>query len=116
MVNYVREHERWQLFIEPVGLEEELVLPTGWNGDGVIARVSSPQVARHLQEQGLPVVNISSMQVEGADFPRVANDVEMAARMAATYYLERGFQSFAYVSPRGFQYVELQKKAFIEAV
>jgi len=116
VLNYVREHERWQLFVEPVGLEEELVLPSGWKGDGVIARVGTPKIARHLQARKLPVVNISGMQVQGPRFPRVANDVRLAAKMAAEYFLARGFRHFTYISPRGFEYVEPQQKAFSDTV
>ncbi|MDD5350474.1 MAG: XylR family transcriptional regulator [Chthoniobacteraceae bacterium] len=116
IVSYVREHVKWQLFIEPAGLEESLELPAGWHGDGVIARVSTPRIAAHLRARGLPVVNISSVQIPGPEFPRVANDGRLVAKMAAEYFLDRGFRHFGYISPLGFPLVAQQRGAFATAV
>ncbi len=116
VVSYVRSHERWQLFIEPLGLEEHPLLPGGWQGDGVIARVSTSRMASHLKARNIPVVNVSGMQVPGARFPRVANDVRMVAKMAADYFVARGFKNFAYVSLLGFEPVAEQLDAFREAL
>lgn len=112
VVSYVRGHERWQLFIEPLGLEEQPSIPGGWQGDGVIARVSNSRIARQLKERNIPVVNVSGMRVPGTHFPRVANDVRMVARMAAEYFVARGFKNFAYVSLLGFEPVTEQFEAF----
>jgi LacI family transcriptional regulator len=116
VVSYVREHERWQLFIEPVGLEEQHLLPAGWNGDGVISRISTSKIANHLGTRNIPVVNISGVQIPGPQFPRVANDVRMVGKMAADYFLARGFKNFGYLSPLGFEPVAEQREAFANAV
>lgn len=116
VVSYVREHERWQLFIEPVGLEEQHLLPAGWQGDGVIARVSTSRIAKHLKARNIPVVNISGVRLPEAQFPRVANDVGMVAKMAAEYFLARGFKNFGYISPLGFEPVAEQREAFAAAL
>lgn len=116
VVSYVREHERWQLFIAPVGLEEQHLLPSGWRGDGVIARVSTSRIANHLKLRNIPVVNISGVQIPGPQFPRVANDVGMVAKMAAEYFLARGFKNFGYISPLGFEPVAEQRESFVAAL
>ncbi len=115
VVNYVREHERWQLFIVPAGSEEHLTLPKGWRGDGVIARVNTEEIARHLKSKRIPVVNVSGVDLDVPPFPRVTNDARKVAQMAIDYFLERGFRHFAYISPIGLQYVAAQRGAFVDA-
>lgn len=84
--------------------------------DGVIARVSDGEMSRMLKRSGLPVVNVSAMVVPGADFHRVATDVEAAGRLAAEYFLERGFLHFGYVSLTASDYIARQRRAFVRAI
>jgi LacI family transcriptional regulator len=86
------------------------------DADGVIARVSDSGMARVLKRTGVPVVNVSAMVVPGADFHRVATDVEAAGRLAAEYFLERGFRHFGYVSLIASDYVARQRRAFARTV
>lgn len=106
----------WRLRVEHSFAAGRGSLPGGWNPDGVIARVSSAQIASELSGVGVPVVNVSAINVEEAVFPRVATDVEAAGRMAAAYFIERGFRNFAYLSMIGLDYVAKQRKAFSDAV
>ncbi|MFO1521610.1 MAG: DNA-binding transcriptional regulator [Kiritimatiellia bacterium] len=114
--NYARKHGGWHLFVETRGMEEHVSLPRGWQGDGVIARVGNARLAGHLAGFGIPVVNVSGIELEGVDFPRVSNDVEEVGRLAVNYFLERGFRNFAYLSLRGLEYVARQRDAYIAAV
>jgi LacI family transcriptional regulator len=104
------------LRVENGDLEGRGGVPVEWKPDGVIARVSSAWIAAELSAAGVPVVNVSAVNVPEAKFPRVATDVEAAGRMAAGYFLERGFRSFAYLSMIGLDYVAKQRRAFSEAV
>lgn len=113
--NYARKHGPWHLFVEMRGMDEHVELPRGWQGDGVIARVGNPKIAEHLREHGIPVVNVSGIQIEGVDFPRVSNDAEAVGRLAVSYFLERGFRNFAYLSLRGLEFVARQHTAFQKA-
>ena len=113
--NYSRKQRGWQLFIETRGTEEDLVIPRGWHGEGIIARIGTPEVARRLRRQKIPVVNVSGIQLPGPSFPRVTNDVEEVARMAVHYFLDRGYKNFAYLSLRGLDYVARQRDVYLEA-
>ena len=42
---YEKKHGPWDVWLEPRGQKEPLRLPKGWNGDGIIARVSSRAIA-----------------------------------------------------------------------
>lgn len=115
--DYCREHQRWEIFVEPRGQEEQMRLPKGWQGDGVIARVGEPQLADELSASGQPVVNVSSILLaESARFPRVTTDLVASGEMAANHFLERGFRNFAYFSLKGLSYVSTHQQAFAQAV
>jgi LacI family transcriptional regulator len=116
---YVRAHDFWHIFIEARGADEALELPPGWDGDGVIARVINLTMARNLEQraQGIPVVNVSAIQVPDAPkFPRVNSDVAASAKLAVDYFLERGFRNFGYLSLLGLEYAARQQTAFVAAV
>ena len=40
IAEYAHEHEDWQFVLGPRGKYERTLLPTGWDGEGVIARVT----------------------------------------------------------------------------
>lgn len=109
---YVDQHTPWLLFIDPRGGEEPLSLPHGWHGDGVIARVASPALARELLAAGIPTVNVSGIRLPENPFPCITSDLTASGRMAADYFLEKGFRSFAYFSLFGLHYVAAHQEAF----
>jgi len=109
---YESEHSRWQLFVEPRGVEQRRWLPPGWTGDGVIARIGFPELADQLQKLALPVVNVSGIELPGVDFPRVITNQKESARMAAEHFLNSGFRHFGYFSLLGLDYVAEHQQAF----
>jgi len=117
IIQYVRAHDFWHLYVESRGTEEDLELPRGWQGDGVIARIGNQKLARNLHERGLPVVNVSAIQLPGSvEFPRVNTDVADTAQVAVNYFLNRGFKNFAYLSLLGLEFAKRQERAFVMAV
>jgi LacI family transcriptional regulator len=113
---FALERGNWHLFVEARGLHDSTALPRDWHGDGIIARIGTPEVAEQLCRRKIPVVNVSGIRLPGKPFPCVCNDSEAAARMAADYFLARGFRHFAYLSLRGLEYVARQCNAYQEAV
>ena len=59
--DYVRRHERWLLYVDHRGVFEQQTVPDWWEGDGVIARVISPLLVRHVKNHRLPCVNVSQI-------------------------------------------------------
>jgi LacI family transcriptional regulator len=116
VINYTQKHEPWRLWIEPRSQYEALRLPQGWLGEGVIARVSSPQLAKALRATGLPVVNISGIVLSHADFPRVTVDYAAAGQLALEHFLNRGFRHFAYCGFSRLSYAEQHRREFERAV
>ena len=115
IVKYSR-HGPWYVWIKSGGQDSPLWLPPGWQGDGIIARVGTRAAAQRVRAAGVPVVNISAIELPGADFPRVATDLAAAGRMAAEHFLDRGFAHFAYYGLSHRPYVDRHYQGFAEAV
>lgn len=101
ITRYVREHEAWSLYHEPRSLAE--CIPTwlnSWKGDGIIARVQTPEIAEAVRATGIPVVDVLGV-VPDAQFAVVHVDDRLIAGMAADHLLERGFHHFGFFGIRG---------------
>jgi len=109
---YANRHGPWHLYVEPEG--ERRGLPHGWQGDGVIARLSTPAVSKAILGLGCPVVNVSGIELEALQPqpPRVSYDLRATGTLAAEHFLDRGFRHFAYVGPPKLSYVREHREAF----
>jgi LacI family transcriptional regulator len=113
---FANRHGPWHLHVAPEG--ERQSLPHGWKGDGIIARLSTPAVARSILTIGCPVVNVSGITLDGVSqrVPRVFSDLQATSEMAARHFLDRGFNTFAYVGPPKLAYVREHQEAFAAAL
>ncbi len=111
---YADRHGPWMVFIDPRGGDEPMTLPHGWRGDGVIARIANPHLTRELIAAKIPTVNVSGILLSANPFPCVTTDLTASGRMAAEYFLDRGFRSYAYFSLLGLHYVATHQQAFAE--
>ena len=116
IARYARECGPWALYHEPGHMQA--ALPDWlrrWEGDGLITRVRSAEVAEILAEMTMPVVDVLD------DFPRpgiagvrVSNPA--IARLAAEHFLDRGFREFAYCGIEGRRWSRLREEAFVDFV
>src|SRR5690349_7861218 len=67
IADFARQHGRWLFHIEHRGPTERVVPPAGWEGDGVIARVTTPELAGYLRAHRLAGVNVSRARVPGTE-------------------------------------------------
>lgn len=94
--DWMRAGERWAIRFTEQG--PRAPLPTwlkDWQGDGIIARVDSPQIAAALGRTRLPVVDVSAERFV-SEFFRVSIDNAGVARLAAEHLEAKGFSDFAY--------------------
>ena len=96
---YAHDHGPWHLHVVASGTTEPERLPLGWNGDGIIARITTEEFARELKATGLPVVNVSSHDELAREIPRVRIDYQATAVLAYEYFQECRLQCFGYVGP-----------------
>jgi LacI family transcriptional regulator len=111
---YADRHGPWLVFIAPRGGDEPMSLPHGWRGDGVIARVANPLLTSELLAARIPTVNVSGILLSDNPCPCVTTDLTASGRMAADYFLDRGFRSYAYFSLLGLHYVATHQQAFAD--
>ena len=113
---YVRKHGPWDIWIETRDQHAALRLPAFWHGSGIIARVPDLATARHVATAGVPVVNVSAVQLKGVQLPSVITDLQASARMAAEYLLDRGFRNFAYCGIEWWSYTEYHRRGFAKVL
>lgn len=117
IAQYAREHGRWSIFLEARGFHEQLRIPSGWRGAGIIARVTSRRLVREIQALRVPCVNVSWSNVEGSGLCQVISDQAAAGRMAAQHLLDQGYRRFAYFGmPDQPHYVDHCGPAFEQAL
>jgi LacI family transcriptional regulator len=86
----------WQFYLEPKGENEEISLPKGWSGDGIIARFNSRKLYDEIKSTGLPAVNISGQVLEETDIHRVAPSDYKIISTAYSHLRNIGIDSFAF--------------------
>jgi LacI family transcriptional regulator len=113
---YIREHERWSIYLPEQGRGEA---PPGWlkrwHGDGIIARIETPQIGRAVAASHLPAVDLSAgRHVPG--IPWVETDDEAFSRAAVDHRLQRGFRQFGYCGEPQYNWSKWRREHFEQMV
>lgn len=102
-MRYVAAHGPWRVYSEFTTAEHPVALDC-WRGDGIIARVRSPQMAEALNRLDVPKVVLSPILPDpGLRHRRVmaaAPDRATDARLAVQHFAERGFRHVFVCSER----------------
>jgi LacI family transcriptional regulator len=116
IASFVRQQGPWTLYWQERGLRDP---PPrwlrDWDGDGVIARVATPQLARVLRALRLPTVDLYGWLPKG-EWPCLRSDNARVARLAADHLLERGFRHIAYCGFKGVNYSEERLPLFRQCI
>jgi len=90
VVRFARDHE-WH-----VTFYFDDLVPKHWQGDGVITLLAAPQgLWQLLRKLDVPIVDLSESRPT-IRLPRVTMDNAAIGRMAAQYFLDRGYRNFAF--------------------
>jgi len=101
---YVREHQQWSIFFPEQGRGDAPPKSLkSWRGQGMIARIENPRIARAIHAKGLPTVDVSAACLL-PELPCVETDNEAVARTAFEHLRQRGFKSLAYCGDDRFQW------------
>ena len=114
VLDYAQQNGPWHVQIEPHGIERRMAEGRPLKVDGVVARIGSQDMAEWLKAARKPVVNVSSIKVEGVGIPRVITNQAASAKVAADLFRGRGFTRFAYVGNPAAGYVQVQFAHFEE--
>ncbi len=114
VVGYIREHEPWLFcFVEQSRGSDPPAWLAKWDGDGIIARIESPRIAKAVVHSKLPVVDVSAARYVPS-IPWVETDDRAIAELAAHHFLERGFKYFAYCGDDRFRWSDWRRDRFVE--
>lgn len=86
-----------------------------WNPHGIIADVVDESFARSLVKLGTPLVDIACARSE-VKMPVVDVDHQAVGRLAAEYFLERGYRAFGFFGSDCVWYGRLREEGFREAI
>ncbi len=120
VADYGDRHGDWTILTSPPTLAgaEQFAISIrtlrGWQGDGIIAAIGSPEEARMARRLRTPVVNFGGT-LEKCGLPRVMVDHYAIGRLAAEHLLERGFRRLAYCGTEGPLYSRLRAEGFARA-
>ena len=104
IINYTRSNGPWKIRYTAGGMRDQL-LPPEWDGHGVLARVNTPALAQQLMRYKGPKVlfDLQDCYLSSAcslsRVPRIVNDYAACGRLAADYFLDRGYRHFAFFAP-----------------
>ncbi|HXD00583.1 MAG TPA: DNA-binding transcriptional regulator [Verrucomicrobiae bacterium] len=114
IAKFVREHHEWSVQSEEWKWTDGLpAWLRNWDGDGVIGRVETPEMAKLLQQLQVPVVDVRG-SVAGLDFPLIDTEDRLVARLAAEHLMNRGFREFAFCGFVGANYSDTRSHWYRE--
>lgn len=109
---WLREHGPWTLWLSETG--RGAAPPPwlrNWKGDGIIARIETPTIARAVAATRLPAVDVSAARLLPA-LPWLETDDGAISQMAAEHFRERGFRNFGYCGDERFNWSRWRRDAF----
>lgn len=92
---YLAEHRTWSTFLELRALDS--APPPwlkNWDGDGILSRTFTQEMADLIAATGLPVVELRSSYLN-PHIPVIGMDNRLIGRLVAEHFLERGYRQFA---------------------
>jgi LacI family transcriptional regulator len=113
VVHYIREHRPWSFHLMEQGRgDDPPPWLAGWKGDGIIARIETPRIARAVVRTGLPAVDLSAARLV-PELPWVETNDEEIARLAADHLIERGFKRCAFCGDARFNWSVWRERSFV---
>lgn len=113
---YLMESPPWSVQLD---LRELLVTPPAWlrqwDGDGIITRSTTPEMADTILKLGIPTVNLTDIYGDQG-LPSIWNDHQAIGRMAAEHLTQRGLNHFAYCGFIDHHWSEARYNGFASAV
>jgi len=92
---YLGENGPWSTFLELRAFESSLPLwLEGWDGDGILMRTHSAEMAEAIAATGVPAVELRSTHYRD-DVPFVGMDNALIGESVAEHFLNHGYRRFA---------------------
>jgi LacI family transcriptional regulator len=116
IVNYLHQHRPWSIYLAEHGRgDRPPSWLSGWDGDGIIARIENQPIADALARLKIPIVDVSAARLL-PKLPWFETDDAAIARLAAEHLLERGFKHFAYCGDPSFNWSNWRSEQFQQII
>jgi LacI family transcriptional regulator len=113
---YVAAHGPWSCFLELRALESgPPPWLKNWDGDGIITRTFTQEMADVIAATGLPAVELRATYLK-SELPFVGMDSGLIGQMVAEHFLERGYRNFAAYSLHTERFFEERVRNFVAVV
>lgn len=97
VLRFKKTQSDWSVFLEQrdlkAGPPDWL---NDWNGDGVICRSTTPEIASLIRSRKIPFVELTDRRKEKHEFVTLRSDDAEIGRLGAEHLLERGFRNFGF--------------------
>lgn len=112
IIAWQREHEIWSMYVPE---QERGAAPpswlSSWDGDGVIARIETEQIAARVADLRVPIVDVSAAR-HLIDLPWVETDDQLIADMAFEHLRDKQLTNFAYCGEPFFGWSQQRLRSF----
>lgn len=115
IIHWVRTNPGWRIAFFDGERSELTKLVRDWEGDGIICTVTDEEFLAAAQSREIPLVNLAG-RFPGPSIVSVVGDDKACGQLAAEYFLDRGFQNFAFVGSRDLRFAEDRSSGFLERV
>ena len=115
LIEYVSRHTSWVLdLVEPTPANVSALCSRAW--DGVIGHMNMRETYERVAAWKVPTVNTSQdLPLEDMpNFAHTATDNVAVGRLVADYFLQRGYDSFAYLGWEGHCNAQLREQGFAD--
>ena len=112
VIAYVKQCANWSIFLteQERGADPPKWLAR-WQGDGIIARIETDNIAKAVTKTGLPVVDLSAAR-HVPNIPWADTDDAAIAQLAFDHFQSRGFQHLAYCGDPAFAWSDARCRQF----
>lgn len=115
ILRFSHVHHNWRVTPLPACLDDLAALPEPGGVQGVIGTIDTPQLAEAIMERGWPVVS-TNLAYDDYPLPCVIPDDEAIGKLAAEYFLGKGYRSLVYLGPLHLPYSTRRAESFANQV
>ncbi|MGA2583498.1 MAG: substrate-binding domain-containing protein [Tepidisphaeraceae bacterium] len=116
IANYAKLHGGWDFKFDSLADPDITVSFVNDDVRGIIIQIRRSDQAEQLLEARRPVVNVANVITPPAPLPTVIPDDDAIGKMAAEYFLDRGFTNFAYCGLTGQRFSQMRGDGFSAAL
>ncbi len=110
--DYLKINPYWSIYLPEHERETVPKWLSQWDGDGIITRLETQELADIISSLNVPIVNLSVMSLMPG-VPSVTVDNDQVAKIAADYLIGLGYRNFGFCGDPGFRWSTERQDAFV---